>query len=411
MMDVAREQYWATRGHAFYGAYMVGAPMLVVRSPEVAKAVLVKDFAHFVDRRGPAMMAVFSGKAFTDRIWRKQLLSLCGEEWKDVRATFSPIFTSGKMKAMMLFINAITERLVASFEADARSGREIELKDRFGRFSMDSIASCAFGMDAHAFEATADGSEFVANARSIFRHSRTDSFKMMLCSMPPFKFAVRAAGMAVMKPKETMFFYKVLKSTIDERRKGSGRRNDLIDMMIDAMREPTATAATTEDKPDQFDKDASLDHTAPKRDFDELTIVSTALVLLVAGYDTTAMTLSYLTYELAKNPDVQERLRREVDAACDGLNADQTPDYTTVQDLEYMDQVLHETLRRYPVLSVLQRACVQDYRMPDSDVVVRKGQEVFINVAGIHSDPEFYPEPNRFDPDRFSKENKAKRHP
>ena len=73
---------------------------------------------------------------------------ITGEEWKDIRSTFTPVFTSGKIKGMARLINDISVKLVDSLDADAKSGSEFDTRVKFGKFSMDSIASCAFGVDA-----------------------------------------------------------------------------------------------------------------------------------------------------------------------------------------------------------------------------------------------------------------------
>ena len=83
------------------------------------------------------------------------------------RSTFSPIFTSGKMKGMVSFIAEVSSRLADAFEGEADAGNAFDLKDKFGKFSMDTIASCAFGLDAQSF--TNGDSRFVQNARSVFR--------------------------------------------------------------------------------------------------------------------------------------------------------------------------------------------------------------------------------------------------
>ena len=83
------------------------------------------------------------------------------------RSTVSPIFTSGKMKGMVNFIEEVSNRLVHSFQEVADNGKPIDMKEVFGKFSMDTIASCAFGMDAQSFSST--NSPFVQNARSVFR--------------------------------------------------------------------------------------------------------------------------------------------------------------------------------------------------------------------------------------------------
>ena len=93
-----------------------------------------------------------------------------GDEWKDVRSTFSPIFTSGKMKAMMVFIRETTKRLVDNINQHAESDKEFELKDMFGKFSMDTIASCAFGVDAQSFSSSGSQKLFYISVTSFIEN-------------------------------------------------------------------------------------------------------------------------------------------------------------------------------------------------------------------------------------------------
>lgn len=68
--------------------------------------------------------------------------------------------------------------------------------------------------------------------------------------------------------------------------------------------------------------------------------------------------------------------------------------------------ILLETLRKYPVLPFLDRVCEEDYRIPGSDVILEKGTFVYVPMFGLHYDPQYFPEPEKFIPDRFSEENK-----
>ena len=92
-------------------------------------------------------------------------------------------------------------------------------------------------------------------------------------------------------------------------------------------------------------------------------------------------------------------------------NDGELPGYNKILSMEYLDMVFMEALRRHPAVGGLQRACVQDYKVPGTDITLKKDQEIFIPVAGIHADPAFYPEPEKFDPQRFSREEREKRHP
>lgn len=68
--------------------------------------------------------------------------------------------------------------------------------------------------------------------------------------------------------------------------------------------------------------------------------------------------------------------------------------------------VLLEVMRLYPPLGFLNRHVMVDYKIPDTDIVLEKGTPIFIPSLGLHYDPQYFPDPYKFDPERFSKENK-----
>ncbi|KAK5639919.1 hypothetical protein RI129_010730 [Pyrocoelia pectoralis] len=80
-------------------------------------------------------------------------------------------------------------------------------------------------------------------------------------------------------------------------------------------------------------------------------------------------------------------------------------------EMEYLDNCLYESLRKYPPAPMTTRLCTKSYKIPNSDVVINKGTYVFIPIYAIHRDPEYYPNPDKYDPDRFSKESINNRPP
>ena len=132
-----------------------------------------------------------------------------------MRSTFSPIFSSGKMKQMAHLMNEITQRLVDSLEEDIKHGGVIDLVDKFNKFSLDNIASCAFGIDARAF--TDKDSEFVQNAFAMTNRGFRDALKILTVSLPGGRKILNYLGTSVMKSKETMFFFDLVKAAIDMR--------------------------------------------------------------------------------------------------------------------------------------------------------------------------------------------------
>ena len=86
------------------------------------------------------------------------------------------------------------------------------------------------------------------------------------------------------------------------------------------------------------------------------------------------------------------------------------------QEAEYLDKFVTELMRRYPVGSGgISRTCTKDYTLPGTGLTIRRGQEVQISAMGIHLDERYYPDPEKFDPERFSRgaavEGRASRHP
>ena len=141
-----------------------------------------------------------------------------------------------------------------------------------------------------------------------------------------------------------------------------------------------------------------------------MVIVATAIVLLVAGYDTTGTTLAFALYELAKNQDIQERLRSEVEEKTNG-DPDKALTYDDLQSMTYLDQIISETLRFHTPIAILQRATTKEYSIPGTNFTIEKDTSVWTNVMGIHFDSKNYANPFVFDPDHFTKEAKSQRNP
>lgn len=122
--------------------------------------------------------------------------------------------------------------------------------------------------------------------------------------------------------------------------------------------------------------------------------------------------LTFASYELAANPDIQQKLFEEISDMNEQLNG-KSIDYDSLQKLKYLDQVFSETMRKWPPLFQIDRQCSKEYVFDNGNLKfkVDKGQTVLIPVFGIQHDPKYFPEPDRFDPERFSEDNKNKIHP
>ncbi|PSN43542.1 hypothetical protein C0J52_03715 [Blattella germanica] len=152
-----------------------------------------------------------------------------------------------------------------------------------------------------------------------------------------------------------------------------------------------------------------MEHLRENAKMDE-DIAAQALTFFTDGYETSSTALTTLLHGLAINQTAQARLREEVDAALASNGGKMNLDM--IQSMEYVDMALKEALRMYPVLPYMNRLCTKPFELPLSDgktVTVEVGTPVVTPILGIHYDPEYFPEPEKYEPERFTEENKAKR--
>jgi cytochrome P450 len=137
---------------------------------------------------------------------------------------------------------------------------------------------------------------------------------------------------------------------------------------------------------------------------DEL-VLSESMQLLVAGHETSSNALSWLLYLLSSRPDCLERLRQEFDSVLGGAPLG----YSDVPKFEFAAQVIQEALRLYPPFWMVDRMALADDRV--GDLAIPRGSTVVVFIYGVHHSPQYWPNPESFDPERFSKANEKLRTP
>lgn len=135
-------------------------------------------------------------------------------------------------------------------------------------------------------------------------------------------------------------------------------------------------------------------------------VMSQVFIFFFGGFDTSASVSSYVLYELAKNPEIQQKVQTEIDETFKKHNNEWT--YDCFKDMRYLNQVFEEALRMYAPVPFLFRQCIRDYKVPESDLVIEKEMRILVNLYLLHRNPKYFPNPLKFDPDRFSPENREK---
>ncbi|WP_188316896.1 cytochrome P450 [Solihabitans fulvus] len=172
----------------------------------------------------------------------------------------------------------------------------------------------------------------------------------------------------------------VVDGVVDAYRASGADHGDLLSMLVTARDvEPDADGAAGPAAPAMSDAE----------------VRTQVMNILMAGTETTATALSWVFHELARHPEAERRVHEEVDTVLAGRPV-------TTSDLArlpYVDRVLTEAIRLHTPVWLLMRRAVEEVRL--GDVTIRPGTELLISLPTLHRDPDLFPDPMRFDPDRW----------
>ncbi|CAH2061694.1 unnamed protein product, partial [Iphiclides podalirius] len=354
-------------------------PCLLLRDLDIIKHVFIKDFDFFSDR----------GVSVSDKGLGNNLFHSDNDKWQVLRKRFTPIFTSAKLKHMLPLLEELADKFITHLEDECMKKSEYDVHLLFQRYTMATISACAFGLE---IDTLSDKMDFFVKLHNVITTpSLVDEFDMM------FPGVLKKLNLEIF-PKEMSQFFKQLVSTVIEQRNGvPSKRNDLMDLILELRQQGEVHGTKRNDDKSQIVVELT----------DEV-IAAQAVVFYIGGYETSASTIAFMLYELAKNQDIQNKVIAEVDEVLKKHEGMVT--FETLNDLPYMENAFTETLRLYPIVEPLQRRAQMDYKLPGTDITVKKDQIVLISGLGIHRDEKYYPNPDKFDPERFNDENSCGRH-
>lgn len=391
-----------------FGLFDMMKPVLYVRDVDLIKRLTIRDFDHFEDRS-----TVLDENL--DQLFGNSMFLMRGEKWRHMRSTLSPAFTGSKMRQMFGLVSECANDLIQTLLRQSENGQNVnwEMKELFTRYANDVIASCAFGIKVNSLENA--NNEFYQIGRKSLDFSGVKAvLKFLLARLLPS--IMKKLRIEIVDKKVIKFFRSMVITTMDVREQEKIHRPDMINILMQ-YRNGSAGSSTApvDEKPATNDGFATVQETLAARSstkdvWSEKELIAQCFLFYLAGFETSSTQLTFLAYELMVNQDIQERLYNEVIETDASLNGNQI-DYDTLQKMKYMDQVVSEVLRKWPSTPSLERKCVKDYVYNDGKslhIRIDKETPIIIPIYGIHHDPQYYPEPEKFDPDRFSDENKNK---
>jgi cytochrome P450 len=320
-----------------------GDAFVIALKPEGARQILSAD----PDGYDAFWKEGFTGVAGSGSIW-----VLGGKQHRRERQLLSPAFHAHSFRGYGEVIQDVTRQKIGKWQ----SGQTLRALDTTLDISLDVIMRIVFGPeDPRLIE---EGCR-VLNVLWRTMHPLFVFFpKLQRGWFPPWVCYARAKH----------DFSNWVGKCIAERRSRKKDTDDILGRMLTAHYED-GTSMSAEDIRDEL------------------------ITILLAGHETTATALAWALYDLGSHPEVLEKLRAELTAL--GFN----PDLELVTKSPYLTAVCNETLRLHTLLPEVARVLVSPLEI--AGYMLNPGESVGVSVMAIHHDPEIYPEPERFIPERF----------
>jgi cytochrome P450 len=339
-LDVART-------HGDLASFRFGPRRLFLAShPDLIERVLVTDAKHYVKHFGARAYIPVLGTG---------LVTSEGDFWLRQRRLAQPAFLKARVHSYAPAMTELTERMLA----DWQPGKRVDVNFEFSSLTSAIALKTLFGLDDPG-----DREAFTTALRAAFTllGERLGSLvKVPLWVPTPRNVRTRRA---------IAHLDRVVNGFVAQGRSRKEPGNDLLSRLI-AARDDDGTAMTDRQLRDE------------------------AMTLYLAGHETTALTLSWSWYLLAKHPAAEEKLAAEWAAVLGGRSP--TPD--DLPHLPYTDAVIAEAMRVYPPVYLIGREATTDLEL--GGYRVRRGTTIFMSQWVSHRDPRYFPDPEAFRPERW----------
>jgi cytochrome P450 len=336
------------------------ASIYVVHHPDHVQHVMVENNRNYW--KGPA----FNRASF---LFGRGLVMNEGESWLHRRRLISPAFSHARVAGLVPIMAQVVRRKADAWDAAMRAGRPVEMVHEMMTITLEVIARTMFSSGV----TDADVRRMADAFAPILRHIGLRFGTFSLPERFPLPGTAKTNA-AVARLEE------IVRRVVAERRASGERPDDLLSMLLDAR--------------DAESGEPMSDHQLR----DEV------LTTLFGGYEATADSLAWTWHLLARHPDADAHLRGEVDA----VMADDAPTVEELGRMDYTRRVIMESMRLYPPFWWNLRAARQDDEVGGTRIPA--GATVLLVTYATHRHPEFWDDPERFDPGRFLPEAVAKRH-
>ncbi|CAB04113.1 Cytochrome P450 [Caenorhabditis elegans] len=380
---------WTKQYGKVYGITEGLSRTLVISDPDLVQEVFVKQYDNFFGRK----LNPIQGDPNKDK--RVNLFSSQGHRWKRLRTISSPTFSNNSLRKLKTTVEECAVELLRHIEQHTDGGQPIDLLDFYQEFTLDVIGRIAMGQtDSQMFK-----NPLLPYVRAVFGEPRKGLFlsgslapwigpilRMVMFSLPNI---VKNPAVHVIRHTSNAVEQRVKLRMADEKAGiDPGEPQDFIDLFLDAK---------SDDVELENNEDFTKAGVKVTRQLTTEEIVGQCFVFLIAGFDTTALSLSYSSFLLATHPKVQKKLQEEIDREC----ADPEVTFDQLSKLKYMECVIKETLRMYPLGALANsRCCMRATKIGNYEI--DEGTNILCDTWTLHSDKSIWGEDaEEFKPERW----------
>ncbi|HUI01154.1 MAG TPA: cytochrome P450 [Nitrososphaerales archaeon] len=332
-----------------------GKDMFLITNPDYIKDVVINHHQEVIKSESLKIAKPLLGEG---------LLTSEGEFHHRQKRLVQPAFHQERIVG---YAKVMVERTLEACEA-WKDGETLDVHDEMMRLTLAIVAKTLFGADMREGEA-ATVSEALTTALESLHKMKTPGSRVLRRFSNP-------GDQQIQRSKETLdsIMYRI----IQERQKSGEDRGDLLSMLLQARDKEGDGSGMT-----------------------DLQVRDEAMTLFLAGHETTAKALTWSWYLISENPEAESKLHAEVDSVLAG----RPPTAQDFPKLEYTNKIMAEALRMYPPSWTLGVKAIKPFSVAGYQIPV--GATMVMSQYIVHHDPHFYPEPERFRPERWTPEFKS----
>lgn len=274
------------------------------------------------------------------------------------------------------------------------------------------IASCAFGVNINSFQDKKNDLLLTEKKMSMLA-SFSSNIKFLVQRIVPG--IMKLLRIEYLDADIRKFFSNMVTKNMKTREDQGIYRPDMIDILMKAKKGTLTYQEEKRDLDEGFATvlESSIGKTKVSRSWTDVELISQCFAFFLSAFDTTTAVLVASAYELALNPEVQERLADEIDVTHNSLHNGQLK-YEILQKIKYLDMVVSEVLRVRPPVAFIDRVCTKEYDFVGENgrkFKIDKGSQLWIPIQCYHHNPQYFPNHSKFDPERFNEENRSQINP